>query len=236
MYLCSSVALSKPSDLNRKAGAGLATLLIILAAFLFLPAGTLNYWQGWVFLAVFFSAALAISAYLMKNNPTLLERRLNAGPGAEREKSQKIIQILAWIVFAAAIIFPAIDHRLAWSAVPPLVSIAGDSLVALGYWIVFLVFRENTFSSATIEVQSGQTVVSSGPYALVRHPMYAGALLLLLGVPLALGSWWGLFTVVPIALVLAWRLLAEEQFLSTNLPGYSEYRSHVRYRLVPWVW
>ncbi len=172
----------------------------------------------------------------MKNNPKLLERRLNAGPGAEREKSQKIIQILAWILFAAAIIVPPIDHRLAWSSVPPVVSIAGDILIALGFGIVFLVFRENTFSSATVEIQPGQTVVSSGPYAMVRHPMYAGALVLLLGVPLALGSWWGLFTIVPITLVLAWRLLAEEQFLSTNLPGYSEYRSQVRYRLVPWVW
>ncbi len=215
---------------------GLLRLLIILAAFLFLPAGTFHYWQAWVFLAVFFSAAIAISVYLMKNNPKLLERRLNAGPRAEREKSQKIIQILAWILFAAAIIVPPIDHRLAWSAVPPLVSIAGDILIALGFGIVFLVFRENTFSSATVEIQPGQTVVSSGPYAMVRHPMYAGALVLLLGVPLALGSWWGLFTIVPITLVLAWRLLAEEQFLSKNLPGYSEYRSQVRYRLVPWVW
>ena len=215
---------------------GLLRLLVILAVFLFLPAGTFHYWQAWVFLAVFFSAAIAISVYLMKNNPKLLERRLNAGPRAEREKSQKIIQILAWILFAAAIIVPPIDHRLAWSAVPPLVSIAGDILIALGFGIVFLVFRENTFSSATVEIQPGQTVVSSGPYAMVRHPMYAGALVLLLGVPLALGSWWGLFTIVPITLVLAWRLLAEEQFLSKNLPGYSEYRSQVRYRLVPWVW
>jgi protein-S-isoprenylcysteine O-methyltransferase Ste14 len=215
---------------------GLLRLLVILAAFLFLPAGTFDYWQAWVFLAVFFSAALAISVYLMTNNPTLLERRLNAGPGAEREKSQRIIQILVWILFAVATLLPPIDHRLAWSAVPPVVTIAGDILVALGFWIVFLVFRENTFSSATVEVQPGQTVVSSGPYAVVRHPMYAGALLLLLGVPLALGSWWGLFTIFPITLVLAWRLLAEEQFLSKNLPGYSEYRSQVRYRLVPWVW
>lgn len=132
--------------------------------------------------------------------------------------------------------FPAIDHRFAWSTVPPYVSFAGDGLVALGLLIIFLVFKENTFTSAVIEVDAEQTVIATGPYRLVRHPMYAGALVMLLGVPLALGSRWGLLTIIPIALVIVWRLLDEEKFLARNLPGYSEYRSKVKARLVPFIW
>jgi protein-S-isoprenylcysteine O-methyltransferase Ste14 len=169
-------------------------------------------------------------------NVSLLERRVNAGPGAEKEKSQKVIQFLAAIAFIAVFVFCAIDHRLRWSAVPPYVAIAGDVLVALGLVIIFVVFKENTFTSGIIEVEAGQKVISTGPYALVRHPMYLGALVMLLGVPLALGSWWGLFTIIPIALVIVWRLLDEEQFLAKNLSGYLEYRNNVRYRSVPFIW
>jgi protein-S-isoprenylcysteine O-methyltransferase Ste14 len=114
--------------------------------------------------------------------------------------------------------------------------IAGDGLVALGFLIIFFVLRENSFASGVIEVDAGQRVVATGPYALVRHPMYSGALVMLLGVPLALGSRWGLLLVIPITLVIAWRLLDEEAFLAKRLQGYPEYQARVRYRLVPWVW
>jgi protein-S-isoprenylcysteine O-methyltransferase Ste14 len=222
--------------LNVRALAGLLQLLVIMAVLIFVPAGTLDYPRAWIFLAVFFTPVLAITIYLMKNDPKLLERRISAGPGAEKEKGQKIIQFLAMIDFIAVMLVPAFDHRFAWSAVPSGLVLAGDILVVLGFLIVFLVFKENTFTSAIIELSTEQKVITTGPYALVRHPMYIGALIMLVGVPLALGSWWGLLTVVPMTLVIVWRLLGEENFLAMNLAGYSEYQNAVRYRLLPFVW
>ncbi len=223
-------------ELNKRAFGGLLGLVICMAGLLFLPAWTLYYWQAWIFLIVFSGVVLAITIYLMKRDPELLERRINAGPAAEKEKSQKIIQFLARMGFIAILVFSALDHRFAWSAPPPRVVVAGDILVALGLLIVFLVFKENTFTSAIIEVGANQKVISTGPYSLVRHPMYLGALIMLLGVPLALGSWWGLLTIIPMTVVLVWRLRDEEQFLVKNLPGYSEYRNKAKYRLVPFIW
>ena len=223
-------------DVNKKAFTGLVALVIALAALIFLPAWTLDYWQAWIFLAVFSVSVLAITIYLMKNDPKLLERRINAGPTAEKEQSQQIIQFLAQFAFIAMLVVPAFDHRLGWSTVPPYVVIAGDILVALGLFFVFLVFKENTYTSAIIEVGADQKIIATGPYALVRHPMYIGALVMLLGVPLALGSWWGLLAIVPITLVIVWRLLDEEKFLAMNLAGYSDYQTKVRYRLLPFIW
>jgi protein-S-isoprenylcysteine O-methyltransferase Ste14 len=223
-------------ELDKQALGGLTSLFVALAAALFIPAWSLYYWQAWTFLAVFMTSALAVTIYLRQNDPQLLERRVKAGPAAEQEPSQKIIQVLASISFIAVIVVPAIDHRLAWSSVPPYVVAAGDILIALGFFIVFLVFKENTYTSGTIEVAPGQTIITTGPYALVRHPMYIGAIILLVGIPLALGSWWGLLAVVPITAVVVWRLLDEERFLAKNLPGYPDYRNKVKYRLVPLIW
>jgi len=223
-------------ELNKRALGGLLRLFVTIAAALFLPAWTLHYWQAWIFLCAFFAPILGITSYLMKRDPELLERRVDAGPGAEKELTQKIIQALAAIAFIAVILLPAIDRRFGWSRAPGYVCAAGDLLVVLGLAVIFFVFKENTYASGAIEVDAGQKVISTGPYHVVRHPMYAGALVMLLGVPLALGSWWGLLAVVPITLVIVWRLLAEETFLARNLPGYSEYRNKVRYRLVPLVW
>ena len=219
-----------------KAFGGLLFLLLAMAAALFLPAWTLDYWQAWTFLAVFGVSALAITLYLMEKDPRLLERRVYAGPTAEKETGQKIVQSLTSAGFIAMLAVPALDRRFAWSAVPAYVCLAGDALVVLGFLIVFLVYRENSFASATIEVYANQTVISTGPYAHVRHPMYIGALIMLLGVPLALGSWWGLFAIIPMVLVIISRLVGEEQFLARNLPGYSEYQNRVRYRLIPHIW
>lgn len=220
---------------NLKAFAGSFALLAITAAMLFLSAWTFNYWQAWVFLAVFFGSAFAITIYLMKADPRLLARRISAGPLNEKEASQKVIQSLAQASFLLVIIFPALDHRFGWSAVPPYINIAGDILIAIGFYIVFLTFKENTHASALVEVETDQKVVSTGPYAHVRHPMYIGALILLLGMPLALGSLWGVLTIIPITAVILWRLLDEERFLAKNLPGYVEYEEKVKYRLVPLV-
>jgi protein-S-isoprenylcysteine O-methyltransferase Ste14 len=222
--------------LNIKAFAGLIALFIVIAAALFLAAGTFDYWQAWSFLAVFFGSAFLITLYLMIKDPELLRRRTTVGPTDEKERSQKIIQFFAQFAFLLVIVFPVFDHRFGWSAVAPLVNGIGDVLIAVGFLIVFFVFKENTFTSALIEVESKQTVISSGPYALVRHPMYIGALILLLGTPLSLGSFWGVLAVVPITIVIIVRLLDEEKFLSIKLPGYAEYMSTVRYRLIPYIW
>ena len=202
---------------------------------LFLPAGTLQYWQAWLYLCVFFGVSVLITLYLMKNDPALLKRRLSAGPTAEKEKAQKIIMLFASIGFIGLLVVPALDYRFRWSSVPAYMVIAGNILTVVGFYITFLVYRENTFTSATIEVASDQRVVSTGPYAVVRHPMYAGGLLYLFGMPLALGSYWGLLVFVAVLPALIWRLLEEEKFLAKNLPGYVEYCAKVRWRLIPKV-
>jgi protein-S-isoprenylcysteine O-methyltransferase Ste14 len=207
-----------------------------MAALLFLPAGTLNYWQGWVFFALFFVASNAIGVYLAIYNPVLLERRMSVGPTAEKETSQKIITLFALFGFIALLVFPALDYRFGWSPVPPYVSVVGDVLVALGFLLTFIVILQNNYAASTIQVAEGQKVVSTGLYAYVRHPMYAGVLPMLVGIPLALGSWLGVFGLVIIVPGIIWRLLDEEKFLHKNLPGYSEYANRVKYRLIPFVY
>jgi protein-S-isoprenylcysteine O-methyltransferase Ste14 len=224
------------ANLKTRAIVGFAQLLVALAALLFGAAWTFDFWQAWVYLLVFGASTTFITVYLWRNDPKLLERRVTAGPTAERERSQQVIQALAAVAFCGLFLVPSLDRRFAWSHVPLPVVIAGDALVTLGLCIVFLVFKENTFTAATIAVATDQYVVSSGPYAIVRHPMYAGALLLLLGTPLALGSWWGLLLLVPMLGVIVWRLLDEEQFLRNHLPGYAAYCRKTRYRLIPGIW
>lgn len=223
-------------NLHMKAIAGLLALLAFVLVATFLPAGTLRYWQAWVCLAVFFASAAAITIYLAKQDPELLARRMKAGASAENEKSQKIIQSFARVFFLSLFIVSALDHRFGWSRVPAVASIAGDALIVIGFAIVFLVFKENTYTSGVIEVAAGQKVILSGPYSIVRHPMYSGALVMLLGIPVALGSWWGLSFFPLIVGAIVWRLLDEEKFLAMNLPGYSEYQSRVSHRLAPIIW
>jgi protein-S-isoprenylcysteine O-methyltransferase Ste14 len=224
------------NTLHKKAFGSLLLLALAMAALLFIPAGTLDYWQAWTFLAVYFAASLALTLYLMKKDPKLLERRMRGGPTAEKEPVQKIIMMFASLGFIGLLVVPALDHRFGWSHMTPLVALAGDALVAIGWLAIFFVFKENSFTAATIELAPGQKVISTGPYALVRHPMYAGALVMLAGIPVALGSWWGLLIIVAIVPALIWRLLDEEKFLARNLPGYVEYQNQVRYRLIPRVW
>jgi protein-S-isoprenylcysteine O-methyltransferase Ste14 len=221
--------------LNVKAWLGLIVLALVMAALLFMSAGTLRYWQAWVYLAVFFGASVLHTLYLTKYDPALLHRRLKGGPTAEKERAQQIIMLCTSIGFIALLVVPGLDHRFDWSLVPLPVVIAGNALIAVGYYIIFLVFKENTFSSATIEIAPDHKVISTGPYAWVRHPMYAGGLLYLLGMPLALGSYWGLLALIATMPFLLWRLFDEERFLVTNLSEYSQYMRRVQWRLVPWV-
>src|SRR4051812_22347801 len=221
---------------NRKAVAGFVFLLAALAAALFGPAGSFAFWQAWVFLAVFATAGAAITIDLARRDPALLARRVQAGPMAEPTPRQKWIQGFATPAYLAVFVVAGFDHRAGWSRVPVAAVVAGDALVVLGMFVVFRVFRANAFTSAVVDVARDQQVVSTGPYAVVRHPMYAGALVMMVGMPIALGSWWALLPVAAVVAVIVARLLDEESLLVARLPGYSEYRERVRHRLVPRVW
>ena len=222
--------------LNTRAWLALALLAVAMALLLFVPAGTVRYWHAWVYLSVFFGAAVLTTLDLMRRDPALLERRMRGGPTAETRPAEKVIMLATSAGFIALLVVPGLDHRYNWSTVASSVIVAGDVLVAIGFYFIFLVYRENTFTSATIEVTADQRVISSGPYAIVRHPMYASALLYLLGTPLALGSYWGLVPVAVMLPFLIWRLFDEERLLSASLPGYTEYQQKVRHRLLPGIW
>jgi len=215
---------------------GFAFLMVVLAIALFVPAGSLSFWQAWLYLADFALCTILITAYLIKNDRELLAGRVQAGPVAETQRNQQIIQSLASLFFIALIIVPGLDFRYGWSNVPPVLSLIADVFVAVGFYAVFLVFRENSYTRGTIEVSAGQKVISTGPYSLVRHPMYAGASVLLIFTGVALGSWVAVPFAIPLILVVAVRSLDEERFLAANLSGYSDYLKKVRYRLVPFVW
>ena len=223
-------------NLNAQALLSLVVLTVVMALLLFIPAGTIHYWQAWVYLFIFMGASLLTTLYLMKKDPALLNRRMRGGPTAEKRRTQKLIMLFTSICFIALLVVPALDHRFRWSAMPLSCVIAGDVLVAMGFYLIFLVYKENTFTSATIEVAADQKVISTGPYAIVRHPMYASALLYLVGTPLALGSFWGLLALWGMMPFLIWRLYDEESFLAGNLPGYTEYQKTVRHRIIPFIW
>jgi protein-S-isoprenylcysteine O-methyltransferase Ste14 len=223
-------------SLNAKAWLALAVLAVVMGLSLFVPAGTVRYGHAWVYLSIFTGASVLTTVYLMRKDRALLERRMSGGPMAEKRPAQKFIMLCTSIGFMALLVVPGFDHRFGWSAVPLGVVLAGDVLVAIGFYLISLVYRENTFTSATIEVTENQKVISTGPYAIVRHPMYASGSLYLFGTPLALGSYRGLVPIAVMMPFLIWRLFDEERFLARNLPGYTEYQRRVRHRLVPFVW
>jgi len=208
----------------------------MFGSMLFLPAGTFNYWQAWVFLVVFALSTLTPSIYLLRTNPAALERRMRTGPVAETRPVQKVVIVVAFLSLVALIVVSVLDHRFGWSPVPAAICLVGDVLVAVGLGMAMLVVIQNGYAASTITVESGQKLVSTGLYALVRHPMYTGNTIMMLGVPLALGSYWGLVFVIPGLLALAVRIGDEEQLLKQELEGYSEYAQKVHYRLVPYVW
>ena len=215
---------------------GFTFLFVVIAGVLFGSAGTLHDGRAWVMLAVFFGCAGAITVWLWLRDRALLERRVKAGPGSEPDPMQNVVQGLAGLVFLAIFAVSGLDRRFGWSQAPAAVSLAGDWMIAIGFLIVFLTFRENTFTAGTIEIAEGQHVIDSGPYAIVRHPMYAGALIMIAGIPLALGSWWALVPAALLVPVIVWRLTREEAYLAANLAGYGDYRGRVRYRLAPLLW
>jgi protein-S-isoprenylcysteine O-methyltransferase Ste14 len=210
--------------------------LVMFGLLLFLPAGTLDYWQAWVFVAVFTAVTGVPTIYLARTNPAALQRRIRAGPAAEARTAQKIIITASSLGLFGMMAFSAFDHRMGWSSVPAWVSVVGDVLVAAGLTIGMLVIIQNSYAASTVTVETGQTVTSRGVYKFVRHPMYVGNVILMLGVPLALASYWGLLFVIPGVVVLMFRILDEEKLLNQELAGYSEYAQRVRYRLMPYVW
>jgi protein-S-isoprenylcysteine O-methyltransferase Ste14 len=224
------------ATLKVRAWLSLAALAAVMGLLLFGSAGTLRYWQAWVYLLLFFGLSGAITLDLIRRDQALLERRMKGGPTAERRPLQRLIMLGASLGFISLLVLPALDFRFHWSAVPVGGLVLGDGLFVLGFGFIGRVYRENTFTSATIEIAEGQQVIATGPYAVVRHPMYASTLLYLLGTPLALGSWWGLLGLAFIVPFLLWRLLDEERLLARELPGYTDYQARVRYRLVPLLW
>ena len=228
-----------PTDFaEHKKRARRRTLLSLpfFAALLFLPAGSLYFWQAWVYAFVFVSSSIILGVYFSKHDPRLIERRMKAGPAAENEQSQKLIISLLIGSFIVMLAVPGLDYRWHWSSVPVWLVIAGNAGVALSFVIFFMVLKQNSYAASTVTVEADQPVVSTGVYGVVRHPMYAGALMLILVTPLALGSYWGLTTTLAALPALIWRLTDEERILMRDLPGYADYCSQIRYRLIPSIW
>jgi protein-S-isoprenylcysteine O-methyltransferase Ste14 len=216
--------------------AAMAFSVVFFGVALFVPAGTVDYWQAWVFIAVFLTATMVPSAYLAVRNPAALARRMKAGPTAETRPVQRIVMSATVLLVIAALVVSALDHRFGWSSVPLWLIVVGDVLVVGGLVLSQLVVVQNSYAAATITVEVDQPLVSTGLYGVVRHPMYLGALIMMVGMPPALDSLWGLVVVAVALPVLAARILDEEKMLRQELPGYPEYASLVRKRLVPGVW
>jgi protein-S-isoprenylcysteine O-methyltransferase Ste14 len=212
----------------------LGTLTMI--AVIFFPAGSFHYWQGWAFTLTFVICCVAYTVYLVKNDPALLKRRTEAGISHEKELAQKIIIFFVYICFIALAILPPLDFRLGWSHMPWYVSIFGDFLAVVSFYIFYLVSKVNTYAAANVRVEKGQKVISTGVYGFVRHPMYFGALFLIVGMPLALGSWWALLLIPIPVIVLYFRIANEEKVLLRELHGYKEYCVKVHWRLIPGVY
>ena len=210
--------------------------LVFFGVFLFWPAGTFAYWQAWVFIAIFTAVSSGPPMYWGLRKPEVLRRRMHAGPIAETRTAQKIATVGTMATVIAMLVVSALDHRFGWSHVPTPVVVIGDVLVAFGLGVTTMVVNQNNYAASTIRVEADQPVISTGLYGLVRHPMYAGALIMIVGMPLALDSYWGLVTLLPAVAVLALRIDDEEKMLRDELAGYDEYTGQVHYRLVPGVW
>jgi len=210
--------------------------LVVFMLLLFAPAGTLNYWQGWAFLGVFAVVSLVPTIFLGRLDPATVERRMNAGPAAETRPVQKAVVVGIILCFTGILVVSGFDHRLGWSTVPAAISVLGDVMVAVGLGMAMLVVFQNRYAAANIVVEKNQPLVSTGLYGIVRHPMYSGSVVMMTGMPLALGSYWALLVVIAGLALLVVRILDEEKMLRAELPGYREYMQQVHYRLVPMAW
>jgi protein-S-isoprenylcysteine O-methyltransferase Ste14 len=213
-----------------------AKFVATLAVLLFVSAGTLRFWQAWLFIALNLVWLVVAGAYFRRRDPALVERRLIQDERGEKETVQKIVIAILRVLGAALLIVAGLDRRHGWSNVPPALVAAGAIVFVAGTALVFAVFRANTHTSSIIEVEPQQTVVATGPYRALRHPMYAGTLLMGLATPLILGSYWAALLLPPGWVLLIVRILAEERLLSERLTGYAQYMSRTRHRLIPRIW
>lgn len=223
-------------SLGVKASASFALRTLIVALFVFVPAGSLDFWQAWICLPALLVPQTLVGFYFLKKDPVFLKRRLKCGFHAENRVPQKVIMFLMSLMFTLLLIVSGFDHRFGWSQIPPIITIAADAMIVLGILIQFSAFNANCFASATIGIESNQTLISTGPYAVVRHPMYSGSLLVNLFIPIALGSWLALAFAAAVLVLIMLRILDEEKLLRESLPGYPDYCRNVPYRLIPRVW
>jgi protein-S-isoprenylcysteine O-methyltransferase Ste14 len=221
------------NSLLKKVLVRLLMAVALLGAAFFLPAGTFNYWQAWVYMAILIIPATLTVLYLLNKAPDLLERRMKM---KEKETEQKLIVKLSFVFYIALFLIPGFDKRFEWSEVPVIVVIFADLLIFLGYLLFIIVVKENRYASRVIEVAAEQKVISTGPYAVVRHPMYVSSLIIFIFSSLALGSVWGLIPSIFITLLIGARIINEEKVLQEELPGYREYIEKVKYRLIPGIW
>ena len=207
--------------------------VVVMGLVFFVSAGTFGYWHAWLYMGILFIPMFFVFAYLLRNDPALLERRMHM---REKESSQKLSMKVSIFFYIIAFLIPGLDFRFKWSSVPIALVMIADIMVFLGYMVFFVVLRENSYASRIVEVEENQKVISTGPYAIVRHPMYFGVLIMFLFSPVALGSFWALITMLPVAFLIILRIRDEERLLSKELSGYEAYRQEVRYRLIPMVW
>ena len=208
-------------------------VFIVLGLMFFLPAWTYRYWQAWAYMLILVVPMILFVRYLYKNDPELLKRRLRM---REKQKAQRLVQVLVWPLFLLAFVIPGFDYRLHWSNMPLALVIISEVVVLVSYLFIGLVFRTNSYASRVVEVEKGQKVITTGPYAIVRHPMYLGVLFFYIFSPLSLGSYWALIPTLLIIPILFIRIRGEEKELLENLEGYEEYVIKTKYRLVPGIW
>lgn len=206
---------------------------IVMGMLVFIPAGTIDFWQGWVFLSAFFVPIFFIVIYMLKNARGLLEKRLKI---KEKRSSQKLIQVINTILSLSVMIIAGLDHRFGWSQMPVWAVIASVVVMTLAYLSFIRTMLENEYASRIIEIQEGQKVIDTGSYAVVRHPMYSSAIIMFMSFPLVLGSFWALIPLLPLPFMLILRIFDEEKALIKDLTGYKEYMKKVKYRLVPFLW
>ena len=207
--------------------------LILVGALMFLPAWSIEYLNGWLFIGLLFVPMLILGAVLLIKAPELLEKRISV---KEKQNTQKGVVAVSGLLFVAGFVVAGLDFRFVWSEVPIWVVIASSVILLISYALYAEVMRENAYLSRTVEVQENQKVIDTGLYGIVRHPMYAVTIWLFLSIPLVLGSWWALLCFAPYVVVIVVRILNEEKVLEAGLEGYTEYKKRVKYRLLPFVW
>lgn len=219
--------------LTRAVIARLVGFIVVMGLILFGTAGSFAYWQAWIYIVLLSVLVLWTGVYLIRNDPALLERRMRM---KEKQAVQKKVVLLSFIYIGLLFVLPGLNFRFGWSVTPVWAVIAGDLVIVLGYLLLHRVLVTNSFASRVIEVEQGQRVIDSGPYARIRHPMYTSVILVYLATPVALGFWWMVLPGLVIIPMLAVRIRNEEEVLTRDLPGYSDYLAKVKYRLVPGVW